>query len=311
VANVHVPEERAVSEAITGYSPLRMAPEVWGRVEEFVRDVVRRAEPGAVYEARRLMNVVAQLAAWADRCGLGLAPEVVLHPDTIDRFVREACGHLQSGTQLNYRTMLREVGASVLGPDVYPLRPLPLWRSELVHPYSPSEQAQLLSWCRGLTTARYRNNIAVLLAVGLGAGLTSDEVCLLRGDDIVRDDYGVVIRVTRGPGREVPVLRRWEEEVAAIGARAGSKPVFLPHIKVTKRKVANFVSRCPRGDAPSLNMVRLRVTWLVHHISAGTNVVVLTKASGRAINQVVKYAGFAAVPDADEARRQLVEATVR
>jgi len=302
--------ERAVSEAIAGYAPLRMDPKLWTRVEEFVRDAVGRAEPGAVYEARRLMNVVAQLAAWADRCGLALVPEVVLHPDTIDRFAREACGHLQSGTQGNYRTMLREVGAALLGPEVYPLRPLPLWRSELVRPYSPSEQAELLSWCRGLTTTRLRDNIAVLLAVGLGAGLTSDEVCLLRGEDIVRDARGVIVRVIRGPGREVPVLRRWEDQVAAIGARAGSEPVFLPQITVTKRKVANFVSRCPKGDAPNLNMVRLRVTWLVHHISAGTNVVVLTKASGRAINQVVKYACFASVPDADEARRQLVEATV-
>ena len=43
----------------------------------------------------------------------------------------------------------------------------------------------------------------------------------------------------------------------------------------------------------------------MHHLSAGTNVVVLTKATGRAINQVVKYACFAAVPGAEEARRQL------
>jgi len=287
-----------------------MPPEVWQQVETFVRASVGQAEPGAVYEARRLMNVVAQLATWADRLGLPLEPRVVFHPDTVDRFAREACAHLQTGTQLNYRTMLRAVGASVLGPPLYPPRPLPLWRSALAAPYSPAEVSRLLAWCRGLPTARFRNNIAVLLALGLGGGLTSDEVCQLRGDDIVRDELGVVIRVSRGSGRDVPVLRRWEDEVAAIGARAGSGIVFLPHVDITKRKVPNFVSRCPKDDAPTLNMIRLRVTWLVHHISAGTNIVVLTQASGRSVNQVAKYALFAAVPDADEARRQLAEATV-
>jgi len=255
--------------------------------------------------------VVAQLAEWADRLGLPVEAGVLLHPDTIDRFAREACADLKVSTQLNYRTMARYVGAAVLGPPLYPPSPLPLWRSALAAPYSPADLSRLMAWCRGLPSARFRDNIAILLALGLGAGLTSDEVCQLRGDDIVRDRLGVVIRVSRGSGRHVPVLRRFEDEVAAAGAGAGSEAVFLPHIPVTKRKVPNFVSRCPKGDAPSLNMVRLRVTWLVHHLSAGTNIVVLTEASGRAVGQVAKYAIYATTPDADEARRQLTEAAIR
>ena len=301
----------SVSKAINQFSPRRLSPEVWGRVEALVRASVRQAEPISVYDARSLLNVVTQLAVWVDQVGQPLEPSVVFHPDTVDRFVLEGLSHLSAGTRCDYRCQLRTVGASVLGPGVYPPRLLPLRRPDIAVPYTPEEVASLVAWCRGLPTARYRDNIAVLLGLGFGAGLTGNEILHLRGGDIVVDRYGVVISLRRGRKRDVPVLRRFADEVAGSGARAGAGLVFAPESSaVNNHKVANFVARCPKGDAPDLNVVRMRVTWLVHHLAARTDIVALTRASGIRATQLAKYASFVSDPDPAEARRQLTEADV-
>jgi len=302
-------EAGSVSRAINQFSPRRLPPEVWGRVETLVRDWVRQAEPSSVYNARSLMNVVGQLALWVDQVGQPLEPSVVFHPDTVDRFALEGLSHLSDGTRCNYRTQLRIVGASVLGPGVYPPRLLPLRRPKIAPPYTADETACLIAWCKGLPTARYRDNIAVLLALGLGAGLTGDEILHLRGGDVVVDGNGVVIAVRRGRKREVPVLQRFADEVARLGAAAGAGLVFVPGSSTANdHKVANFVARCPKGDAPDLNVVRLRISWVVHHLTAGTNIVALTRASGITTTQLAKYASFVSGPGPEEARRQLSEA---
>ncbi len=212
----------SVSDAITRFSPGSLPEETWRRIGAVVRTSVHAAAPHTVYSARALMAVVTQLAVWVDTLGLPIEPEVAFHPDTIDRFATEGCGHLAPGTQLNYRTQLRAVGAVVLGPDLFPPRPLPLQRSDPLAPYSSEEIAALRSWCRGLPTERNRYNVAVVLAFGLGAGLTSGALSRLLGDEVTRDEDGVIVHVIGPRPRDVPVLRQWEDEVHDLGFRAGA-----------------------------------------------------------------------------------------
>ncbi|HTZ07680.1 MAG TPA: hypothetical protein VMB72_01330, partial [Acidimicrobiales bacterium] len=106
--------------------------------------------------------------------------------------------------------------------------------------------------------------------------------------------------------RAVPVLRSWERRVATYAREAGDGLVFLPERhSITHRQVPNFVARTPKGDAPQLNMVRLRITWIVGHMSAGTPMKALEAASGVEASQLVKYSRHLAVPDPDEVRRLL------
>jgi len=271
----------SVTKAIKQFSPISVPPEVWHRVGDLVRDSVRRAEPTSVYSAKSLMTVVTQLVIWVDTMGLPIEPGVVFHLDNIDRFASEACAHLASGTQHNYRTQLRAVGAAVLGPESFPPPPLPLKRSAPVAPYSSADIAALRSWCRGMPTDRYRHNVEVILAFGLGAGLPSQELIRL-------------------------VLSAWAEAVDRLARKAGDKPIFLPERAViTRRQIPNFIARCPKGDAPPLNVNRLRNTWIVGHLSAGTHLLALAEAAGVDSSQVVKLARHATGPDVEDARRML------
>ena len=91
----------------------------------------------------------------------------------------------------------------------------------------------------------------------------------------------------------------------------GAGPVFTPQrsgAATGKSQVSNFIYTCPKGDAPHLNPIRLRNTWIVGHISAGTHFVTLTEAAGVEVAQIAKLAIYATPPEPGEARRMLREA---
>ena len=155
----------SVSRVINRFSPRSVPPAQWARIEGLVRDSVRRAVPVSAHSAAALMNVVTQLAVWVESIGQPLSAEVIFHPDTVDRFAKEACANRAAGTQNNYRSQLRGVGSAVLGPEVYPPAPLQLPKADPVAPYSAGEVAAFLCWARGLPTKRYRDNVAVIFGL--------------------------------------------------------------------------------------------------------------------------------------------------
>ena len=123
-----------MSGTIRRFRPSDVPDDVWHRVESLVRDAVTEVAPEAPFRAINYLTVVAQLAVWADRIGIPLDPEVLFHPETIDRFLIEGCAHLTDGSRINYRTHLWKVGAAVLGQDLFPQRPLSLQRSAVLAP---------------------------------------------------------------------------------------------------------------------------------------------------------------------------------
>jgi hypothetical protein len=294
-----------VSQVINRFSPRSLPPGQWARIEALVRESVRQASPVTAHTAEGLMTKITQLAAWVDTIGQPLEPEVVFHPDTIDRFVVDGCTHLAPGTRNNYRSDLRSVGEGILGPEVYPPAPLQLPKPDPLAPYSSREVAALYSWARGLPTARYRDNVGVILGLGLGAGLHSQEINRLVGTDIAVDRDGVLVQVIGERERSVPVLREFEAEVAAL-TRLGDAPVFLPErTSIGLKQVPNFIARCPEGSVHRPNVNRLRNTWVVRHLSGGTHLSALAEAAGVRADQLVRYQKFATGPDPAAARRQL------
>ena len=296
----------SMSAAIAHFSPKTLSEETWSRIGPLARAWAEAAAPTTAYSAGGLMTVLAHLAVWVESIGQPLTAQVVLHPDTVDRFAKEGCAHLAPGTQNNYRSQLRGVGAVVLGPEIYPPAPLQLPKADPAAPYSPAEVAGFRSWARGLPTERYRDNATVILAFALGAGLSSQEINRLVGSDVTVDDDGVTVRVIGERARDVPVLMAYEDEVANLARRAGGGPIFLPkRTNIDRKQVPNFLSRCPKGPMGRPNVDRLRNTWIVGHLSAGTHLSALAGAAGVQPNQVVRYHRFATAPVPEVARRQL------
>jgi integrase len=298
----------SVSGKIGQFQPRNIPPDAWDRIEGAVRGAVEKAAPQTSNRAVAWLNAVTQLANWADTVGQSLAPENLFHPETIDRFVREGVGHLSLGTQTNYRSQLRRVAKAVIGSTLYPPTGI-VPRPDPRLPYTQAEVGALVSWASGQPTEHTRRNAMALVSLGLGTGLASQEITRLTGDDVVADQAGVVVRVVGQRSREVPVLRRWEDHVANIARESGSRPFLLPgRSQILKHAISNFVDRCSRAGAPELSVQRLRTTWIVNQMEAGTPLPVLSAVAGVAPTQLARYFALMREPDLDVVRQRIRDA---
>jgi hypothetical protein len=291
--------DASVSGTINRFSPRDIPDDAWRRVEPVVRDAVSKAAPGDPQKANHQLSIVTQLAVWADRIGQPIEPAALFHPEFLDRFITEGCAHLSKGTQLNYRTNLWRVGEAVFGRELFPPRALPLQRSSVARPYSVTEVSELVSWSRGLPTAHMRRNSRVLLALGLGAGLTSQEITSLVGTDVHVEDGVVLIEVEGKMARSVPVHRLWADEVLRLAEESGPRAFYMPErSRITRRDILGFIERCTGEGLPMFNVQRLRITWIVGQLASGTHPKALVRAAGVGIGQIGKYLVF--VPAVDE-----------
>jgi hypothetical protein len=297
----------SVNGTIDRFSPKDVPPAIWNRIEPLVKEAVAASSPRTVLRANDLLTVTAQLAVWADRVGQPLDPGVLFHPDTIDRFITEGCAHLSDGSRLNYRTQLWKVGAAILGPELYPPRPLPMRRSEVTPPYSEAEITELVSWSKGLSTQSMRRNVQALLAVGLGAGLSAREVKRLVGSEVREESGLVLVDVVGDDARTVPVRSPWAQQVLTFALESGPRPYFRPErSRITRGDILAFIDRCTAPDQDAMFSVqRLRVTWMVSHLTARVPIGVLAQAAGVGPGHVTKYLRFVPEPDESTARRLL------
>jgi hypothetical protein len=271
------------------FNASQLPKDVGTTVERLASDLFDRAAPSPA-DAQTFRSRIGLLVEWCHRQGLELTAEVVLHPDTIDRFVATGCSHLTPGSRSNYRSVLSRIGEFLLGPEVYPPRRLPLTSSTPVDCYSEHEERSLRSWVRGLPTLAMREDALVVLSLGLGAGLTSSEITSLRGGGVLVSRQQVVLVIAGTRARRVPVLEHWEADVSTAAERARRGLVFRPErTRAVVSHVSRFVERLPRGDAPKLSTQRLRASWLVRHLEAGVPINMLAIAAGIAPERLVRY----------------------
>ncbi len=298
-----------MTAAVNRFSPKDVPEEVWERIRPVVTAAVTGTSPETPGLARRHLTIATQLAVWADRIGVPLEHTVLFHPETIDRYIKEGCAHLSIGSRMNYRSQLWKFGEAVIGPEFFPPHPLPLRRSPTNTPYSTAEVTELVAWSRGLSTAHKRRNAQALLAIGLGAGLSSQEVSRLVGTDVHEQDGLVLVDVIGAKARTVPVLRTWATEVLELAKESGDRAFFRPErTRITRADIVAFINRCSDREEALFCIQRTRITWMVTHLAAGTHLAALHRASGVTAAQLVKYLAFVPPLDDDLAYRQLSEA---
>ncbi|MDQ6947046.1 MAG: hypothetical protein M3256_12470 [Actinomycetota bacterium] len=124
-------------EWLDSYRPQRIGGDVWLAVRPFVVDgaVTLGLDDGA--GARRVVRVLAQLGAWAVAEGLPLDVEVVLDPDTVERFV--AVGLADDRSRATYRAVLRRVGPRLTRRAPWEARAATVARRQVAVPYTVDE----------------------------------------------------------------------------------------------------------------------------------------------------------------------------
>jgi integrase len=226
----------------------------------FARDVIAAVSPDGRERAKNLLWAAGKLADYAIGLGLDLAPGVVLHPSTAERFTRCAPG-LSGAARRTLRTNLRFIGRRVV-PQLYP-GDLPLPRERAKRPYSPAEIAGYLALADAQPTAERRMRAAGLICLGAGAGLIRGDLRDARGSDVARRSGGVLVTVRGARPRAVPVLARYHGVLLAAARFAGTGLICGGADPGRRNLTSPLVAALDGGGGlPRLDTSRLRATWL-------------------------------------------------
>lgn len=251
------------------FMPIKAAP-YWDVLEPVVVSAVSTTSRVTGREPRGMYPVATAFALWAWQTK-GLAPEVsrMFRRRLVEEFVHRGMDSYTRRSRATYRSMLLAIVDAVTPPGE---EPFPIPRSDPTPPYTQPEVAALWSWANGQGTARRRQDARVLLALGLGAGLATRELLAVRVEDVDCRADSVHVMVWDGRPRVVPVLPAWEtplREALAAAVRTDQWLFRAGRTGVRGAQVTDFLNRGHKADV-EVQPVRMRTTWMLGHLQAGT-----------------------------------------
>jgi integrase len=291
---------------VLDYQPTVDDP-IWHEVRGFVTRCVEKCSGQSPYADRELSIAATKLSVWGwETAGFELDETLMFRRDVIANFIATGASEYKPAGRGNLRTQLLRM-SEILLPNTVQRRLPPLLPSEPTRPYRPKEVQSLRAWAAAQTTSNRRANAATLLSLGLGAGLTAAQIGNLRVRDITADPEGVVVHLHGEWDRHIPVLREWEDDLVARTRQLGpdrwafreNHTVFYPNL------ISNFVNRS-QVTVVRPQTQRMRTTWLLAHLAAGTPVSLLLSAAGiESLSALTRYLRFLEPVDATTARRLL------
>lgn len=256
----------------SSYNPM-LASATWSRVQPFVDEVT--AERCAGMSRRQIdehQRTLAYFGDWVVQTGMVQLDEA-LAADVIDVYTEDRAREVVRVMAERERKMLRRLAG--IAPSVE--KRAVSTASEPERPYSDDELATFHHWASYQRTEHQGVACMAIFALSVGCGLTSGEILAVRGSDLLDLDGVLAVRVARD-GRVVPVVDRWRGCFEKVLANATGELLVAPN--ATDRKGAmQHVLRASTGSVKP-TAARLRMTWLVAHLEAGTPLAALLPASG-------------------------------
>ena len=246
--------------------------------EWFVAALASELGLGETPGAARTRRVLRRLTEWATAEGMALDRELILDPDTVERFCAVALKHDRS--RATYRAELRRVGPLLTRNAPWEPRPTTLARRQVAPPYRAEEVELLRLDARSQPTPARRRGAAALLALGLGAGLDGRWVTKVTAADVTERDGAVLVRVGAPSPRRVVVVAEWEGAVLEL-AGAARDEFLIGGRSRSRNRASNLAAELvvPTGH-PRLSAARFRSTWLLGHLERGTRLPELCAAAG-------------------------------
>lgn len=242
----------------------------WAEAGPVVREIVTRLEPATEMLALHWLSAITQLARWVSTvAGHPVTAQTLFEPSIVQRYV--AAGGRSASAAADLHARLRGYGTRLSRPSARSRKPHPQLTAT---PYTRRELATFASWCTTRSTPLRRRNATVHLALGLGAGMRSAEIEAARVSNFTERD-GVLVVATRG--REIPMLQRQADLVRKILPGLATHELLIKMETRTSERTYLAVRSGP-GKGPVSE--RLRATWIVAHLQAGTPLKELQLAAG-------------------------------
>ena len=269
-----------VAEWLASYQPQGIPTAEWADagLRAFVTEQIIRLDPPGVPRAKKCALQLAKLARWCHRHGMDLDVEQVLHPDTVERYCEVALAN--DPHRGDYRSMLRSIGPVLTKKAPWQPPPVAMKSRKVAAPYDAETVAGFVHDMTRQSTPRRRQSFTAMVALGLGAGLDGRWLHLVYGSDVDQIDGTTMVEVPDPAPRVVPVRDAWAATVRELAEQADDGLLFggeRPRKNLVNRRASDFdLSQ----DTPKPNAARLRSTWLVAHLAAGTRLPELVEAAG-------------------------------
>ena len=263
----------------------------WQRVKPFVLGVLHDVVPHLSYSHAAVTNAVARHVDWcANVAGFPQTTDALFRRDVI-AYAVDLMPTSSPSTRGRQRALLLRVGEQ-LG-TVQALLPLtPLSAAQPSQPYTPAEVDELCGWAEYQSSADRRSSACALVALGLGAGLPTRDLCTITALDIT--DAGRAVQVAGSRPRTITVEAPWASLLGQLAWEAAdpSATLFRPGTRWHTNIVTVFVDRSS-GLSVHPTTQRMRATWIVERLTTGTPMHQLLYAAGvTSMDALVRYEKF-------------------
>lgn len=251
--------------------PQQVTPQQWQQVGDRVIEAVSRARneaPECIGEPYVFTSAVTKVLLAADS------------QDPINEiFVEPRLAELVVIADLRYteRPCAYAV-AKVIAPYAQQVAPS-FKRSVPDKPYTEHDIVEIRDWANFKQRGFVTRNKRLVLALGLGAGLTGKEMDELRWNQIAFDSKGFVVHL---PDRDIPVHHDFDRalrENRPVHEDGLSDYVLSPTRKRRLQSATTvIVNSADQGLTPTLS--RMRITWINQCVTAGIPPRVVQKVAG-------------------------------
>ena len=301
----------AIADAVAAFRPHQLSDANWALVEGATRHLAIAYDPPSVGWVHTQMGILARFCLWVATRPSRPSPTEALQPaELLERGLVEAylAGPVAASpdsTRATVRSALRRAVrrlAPASAPQVISYQPVQ-------PPYTPFECASLVRLARNQPTATLRRELSAIVALGLGAGLSSAEQRGVTRESVVEGELGsttaLFVKVGGAIPRTVVVRATYEgllREVLDLHQKAGRKPTDpLYGLSKTRHNVTGPVTQRAKTALTTgvdVDPARLRSTWLVAAMSAPVPLGALLRASGlRSARTLVDLLAYCPSPD--------------
>lgn len=276
------------------YRPINALP-YWDAIGTFITDAVTETATASGRSERSLYPAAVAFVLWCWQSrGTPLERHRIFRRATVEEFIHLAMTQFTRGSRATHRSTLWLM-VETLNPIEMTRGHRPIPRSAPTKPYTPQEVAALHSWATSQGTERRRRDAIALLTLGLGAGLATREILGVRVADLDARNDDIQVIVWEGRPRLVPLLPGWQRPLRRTLAQLEPNDwLFRPgRASATSGQITDFLlrARTELDVRPS----RMRTTWLLEHLTAGTPPQELLRISGlKNLAALDKIAVFAA-----------------
>lgn len=273
---------------------------VYGHTSDFCRALVSQLDLPGPDTARKLLGALAHLTAYCHGAGVPLTAEGVLTPANL-----AAClAHLRRRGASE--ALLKDISSYIHRAGLALTRKAP-WPQQRPYsatydakpPYDPITEATLLAHALD----RRHPGVLALVCLGFGAGLDGGGAKDVTGLDVVAHADGVDVRA-HNPERLIPVRSSYALHLAHLVASMNNLEAAIiggpPGVSKRPAKLCDLFNYRRVGTTERLSTSRMRATWLVRHLDAGTNLQALLQFAGvHTTKRISDLVAYMAVPDPD------------